>query len=299
MKPNDEAPPAQESQTSGPVDFRALAKFVGAIIAPATLLAALAYYFGRRYTFERTAYFGIDLSLLDLSDQDYVLRSVDALFVPLAWLALATLVALQLHLLVKGRLQDRKARAALRLLERICLIIGGAVFLVGIYGLTHPLDPRLPAFFQPLSLGLGALVLGYGIYLRGTLRGQRATPRGGLGQLRGALVGLFVVLSLFWAAADYARAVGRQRAVETGANLKAQPAAAVFSKDRLGLRGPGLVEKRFPGTLYPYSYQGLRLIYRSGKTYFLVPERWSPSQGPAILLTESPALRFEFRPGRQ
>ena len=47
-----------------------------------TLITALAYYFGYRREQAFADFFGIDPSALGFTTNDYVLRSVDALFVP-------------------------------------------------------------------------------------------------------------------------------------------------------------------------------------------------------------------------
>ena len=67
-------------------DARKLLGLIAGIVAPATLLTALAYYFGWRRERAFAGYFGIDPSVLGFSTSDYILRSVDALFVPVsAW----------------------------------------------------------------------------------------------------------------------------------------------------------------------------------------------------------------------
>ena len=55
---------------------------VAAVIAPTTLITALAYYFGYRRERAFAGFSGIDVSALNFTTTDYVLRSVDALFVP-------------------------------------------------------------------------------------------------------------------------------------------------------------------------------------------------------------------------
>ena len=76
------------------LDLRFVVELVGAVAAPTTLLGGLAVYFGVVYMPAQAFYFGIDGSTLGLSAQDYVLRSVDALFVPLVVLGAAGIVLL-------------------------------------------------------------------------------------------------------------------------------------------------------------------------------------------------------------
>ena len=62
---------------------RSALELAGLVVAPTTLVTALAFYFGWVLTNSRASYFGIDASALGFSTQDYLLRSADALFVPL------------------------------------------------------------------------------------------------------------------------------------------------------------------------------------------------------------------------
>ena len=65
-------------------DVRGALELFGLVIAPTTIITALAFYFGWTLTNARASYFGIDASALGFSTQDYLLRSADALFVPRA-----------------------------------------------------------------------------------------------------------------------------------------------------------------------------------------------------------------------
>src|SRR3954453_23501261 len=89
--------------------------FVERVIAPVTLLSALAYYFGRQYVSARSSYFGIDATLLGFSTQDYLVRSADALFIPLGALALASLLCVEIDSCA-GRGVDRAWRTRPRAL---------------------------------------------------------------------------------------------------------------------------------------------------------------------------------------
>src|SRR5690348_3289131 len=84
-------------------DARTLAGLIGAVVAPATLVTALAYYFGYRRERAFAGYFGIDPSVLGFSTSDYVLRSVDALFAPLVVVVLVAFGVLALHVVLRSR----------------------------------------------------------------------------------------------------------------------------------------------------------------------------------------------------
>jgi hypothetical protein len=72
---------AAETETGSPVGGGGsrVIGLVAAIVAPTTLITGLARYFGHRRERAFASFFGIDVSALDFSTTDYVLRSVDAL----------------------------------------------------------------------------------------------------------------------------------------------------------------------------------------------------------------------------
>jgi hypothetical protein len=45
---------------------------------------------------------------------------------------------------------------------------------------------------------------------------------------------------------------------------------------------------------YRFRYEGLKLLLRAQDHYFFLPEAWSPSQGAAIVIPQSDAVRLEF-----
>jgi hypothetical protein len=89
---------------------------------------ALAFYFGWVLTNSRMAYYGIEASALDFSVQDYLLRSADALFVPLGTAAAVALGAVWLHAHAIRQLADRTRRARLRIAAQASVVAGGGLF---------------------------------------------------------------------------------------------------------------------------------------------------------------------------
>src|SRR5260221_4941696 len=67
------------------------------IIAPSTLVPALAFYFGWTCTNSILAYFGVDPSVLGLTAQDYALRSADVLFIPAGAVLTVALLGIGVH----------------------------------------------------------------------------------------------------------------------------------------------------------------------------------------------------------
>jgi hypothetical protein len=262
-----------------------LARWIGAIVAPTTLAAALAYYFGYRRQEAFGGYFGIDPSLLDFSPTDYALRSVDALFVPFLGALLVVLGVACLAALLAGRRLPFDAAPALAAL-------GAAGLTVGILlAAGHPVTSNwIPV--QALALGLGALAVTAAL-------GRRAST---VVRIAGFSI---LLLSLFWAVSEYADDRGDALARRLAANMHAAPEIHIFSKEGLHVT-PG----EFPGACvtvtrsssadYRYHYSGLSLLVRSGDKYFVTPTptkgRWS--RGDRVLvIPDSAGIRIEVAPG--
>jgi hypothetical protein len=255
------------------------------VIAPTTLLTALAYYFGWTFTNARALYFGIDPSALGFSAQDYILRSTDAVFVPLAVLVLASLAAVVVHSLVRTARSQCRFRKAILQGSWVCGGVGVVLLTLGIAAMFRPLPFPTYYLFAPISPGFGALLLAYAAYLRW----------GWLPPVAVGLVLSLVLLSAFWAASKYADALGRGRAKDLAGSLSLRPSVVVYSKYRLQLPLP-VSEMRLDrrDSAYGFRYTGLRLLVRSGGKYFLVPDSWSKEDGVAIALADSDDLRLEF-----
>ncbi|MDQ4058590.1 MAG: hypothetical protein M3124_05650 [Actinomycetota bacterium] len=276
---------------------------LAAIVAPVTFLSALAYYFGWTRTNTLVGYFGIDHSVLGLSTQDYILRSVDALFVPLgAGLLMAFLVTLVHGALVR-RLRRKESAKGLLFAADASLLIGALLLLVGIdslFGLT-----TLPVHFLlgALSPGLGAVLIAYGLFIRSRLvtkdvAGPHSKRRPNRVAALGALSAL-VALSLFWAASEYARELGESRGVRLAANLDLLSDAVVYSHQQLHIDAPGTTEDAIGNdkSSFRYRTRGLKLFIKSDDKYFLLSDGWTRTQGTAIVLPDTPDIRIELAPG--
>jgi hypothetical protein len=73
---------------------------IGTITSQVVLITALFYYFGRVYTHSFFDYFGVDLSLIDYSTADYVLRSINVAFHPFLYVTFVALALFCFHRLV-------------------------------------------------------------------------------------------------------------------------------------------------------------------------------------------------------
>lgn len=153
--------------------------FGGTILAPATALSALLFYFGYVSARSQYAYFGIDVDTVGLSTQDYVMRSPQPLLVPLLVLALIGAGLLLLHAAARRRIEsavtsrvDDESSAAnpsgqIEQIRRIAkLAIGAGIALLGagiflLFSYTYVRGWPLYNLITPLLMATGSALLGY------------------------------------------------------------------------------------------------------------------------------------------
>jgi hypothetical protein len=278
-----------------------LAKIFGAIVAPTTLLTALLYYFGWSHAYWFFNYFGVNSTLLGFTTSDYLMRSVDALFVPMTVVACAAFLGLWGHSVLTARFAAGSRPRALRVLLPVTAILGCVLAIGGVASVFTATVLSRHLVAAPLSLGLGVLLLAYAAHLWRSLATERYNFRGSRGWAavaEWAVVFVLVGLSLFWAATDYSAAVGRSRAAAFVADLPFYPSVVVYSQRSLSLHAPGVREVRCRDSqaAYRFRYDGLKLMLESGGQYLFVPSAWTPGQGVAILIPRSDSLRLEFFP---
>lgn len=248
-----------------------LLRLAAMVAAPTTLLTGLLFYFGWAHAFWFFEYFGVHLTVLDLSTQDYLMRSVDGLFFPTLVGGVAALGILAAARLGRGR----------HLPVRWVAIVGGVLVLVGLLTI---LGVRWFAFYPgvaPLGLAIGVLLLGFAARIHRIV------------EWAGAFV--LVGVSLFWAVTDYSAAAGLAAAYDVQSELPTLPNAVLYSEKSLGIHGPGVREIAEPaGGAYAVHYEGLKLIVQYGGSYLFLPEAWTPATGTAIVLPRDNTVRLEF-----
>ncbi|GGN91021.1 hypothetical protein GCM10011579_087520 [Streptomyces albiflavescens] len=292
-EPSDGAAPDGDSVSSLP-GMRRFGALFGAVVAPTSFVTGLMYYFGLNQAWWFYAYFGVDSTLLGLGTTDYLVISVDSLFVPMVITAAAGLAAFWGHDLLRARLA---AGARPQVLRVLMPALGGIGALLALGGFWTVLDN---AFFlnrylaaAPLSLAIGVVLLAYTLQLRrtlpvGALRPNRPTqppppdsgnssdgqsdaeprpaaPSPPAGRIAGrpewaaiaewAVVFLLIGLSLIWAATDYAASVGRARAQQLVARLSTSTTAILRSERSLGIAAPGVREIRCRNAKSAYPYR--------------------------------------------
>lgn len=288
-----------EHGISSATTTRAAGRIVGllaGVVAPTTLLTALAFYFGWRREEAFAGYFGIDPALLELSTSEYVLRSVDALFAPIATALLVAFGVLLLHVLVAPRVNPVYAAPAVGAVGLVALLAGLAL------AFGHAVASKWVPL-QALGLGVGALLLVYALArARGSADGVAALT----------YIGVAVaIVSTFWATAEYADTRGLRQARKLAADIYVNPQVAVYSKvdlniDRASTSAGGSEHcqtihltrsKRSP---YRFAYQGFALLARRAGKYFLTPASfpgvWEPSRA-VFILPDDDSIRIELTRG--
>ncbi|GGP53009.1 hypothetical protein [Saccharothrix coeruleofusca] len=293
-------PRSHRPAESGDVDLarpRAL-RLLGAVAAPTTLLAALLYFFGHQQAHHFYRYFGVEQTLLDLSTEYYLSRSVEGLYLPLAYGSAGVLLALWTYRLLRARLSDTAWRVLLEVAAPVAAVTG--LTMVG-GALAAAADP------EPVThlVGLPGLALAAGVLLvvsASRLRtaadrtGVRRSPAGATAEW--VAVFALISLGLFWAVGDYSAAAGRSRAQHQEAVLPLLPEAALFSAEGLAL--PESVPRvECSDSAYQYRYDGLRLVVQSSGQLLLLPSDWTPGAEAFVLpRTDSTRLQFSSAPER-
>jgi hypothetical protein len=252
-------------------------------VAPATFLTGILFYYGYVSSRAQFRYFGVDVDTIGLSTRDYVMRSPQALLVPVVLVPIIGAV-----LLVAARFLDRRVPATA---VPLVVAVGAVVLAAGIAMLAAyrwiggwPYYPMA----TPLVLAAGLLVL--------TWAWRR---QGGHGRAMAfALVALAVCV--FWATATLAEWTGLGAAQRTARQLDQLPAVVLDTREQLYpnmAARSGVTVEELPveeGQEFRYRYRGLRLLIQAGDRMFLVPERWDPSASTLMVPVDDVRVRFRF-----
>jgi len=251
----------------------------------------------------RSEYFGIDSSTLGFSTSDYLLRSADAIFVPIAVALLLILLATIIHGLMRHAYIKGRYRKAARCGATIGFALGVTLAFFGAWAMFKPLPITNNYLVPPVILGLGPSLMAYTAW---TLRhagasNRKITERAVPSWERSAYViaAMLALLGIFWAFSLYAAALGLGRAETLAANLSSRPEVTVFSVKSLDISAVGVTVSKITmaDSAYKFRYSGLRLLVYSGNKYFLVNDKWSHEHGITIVLHDTSDIRLEFTPG--
>lgn len=272
-------PPQAEPQRSS-LDLAEMLKYIGSPLAIGT---ALLFYFGWVRSNEQAELLGADISVFEMSPDDFVLRSVNVVFIALLVLLLLGLAFLRIRPWLEAN-----AAVASRVLMFSWLLV-----LVGLLVLAF--DEFAGALLLPVFVLLAVAGVAYGVRLRRLSRGEGAPPL-----IQDLLVGALLLVVAFWATERAATAVGDALTHQYQVNLATEPALALYSEGQLHIDSPGVTETPLGGadSRYAYRYDGLYLLQRSGDKYFLVTNVWDNGgwAGRLVVLPDDDTIRLEFTP---
>jgi hypothetical protein len=276
--------------------------FVTRVIAPASFLTAILYYFG--YTREHAfyGYFGVDLESLRFSSTDYLVRSVGTIFVPIGTVLAFGFLALTGHHLIAfilSRASGRRRSGAWAGVGAAAVALLG----IGVVGLEWPTETNLPVFLPPISLGTGALLLEYSVFTAiayAKLPKQLHETLMAAKLLRRIMIGALLLVSAFWGIGISAQERGDSLARAIEVSLPVQPEAVVYSRQRLQIGGFGVTFEALSKTdaAFNYRYGGLRPLIHSGGYWFLLPAGWTHDNGGKVIVLSDalPGIRVDLGP---
>ena len=273
--------------------WKRAADLLAAIGPPLTIATALLVYFGWARTDAQSKTMGLDVSLFGYTVQDFVLRSIPSLFIPLVWLLIAAVLWLTLDRILARQL-DAGHRVGVGRLAWVFLF--GGVACAAAMWLAVILQPGRTLLYVPYIMAGGVLLAAWGLSLRRRSRDDRgytvtAVSRG----TERTLVLCLVTLLLFWGTSDFAQALGRGLAVSYEEQSALLPTAVVYSTERLAISAPNVSEESSGTAEHPsYRYNGLRLLVGSGGRIFLLNEGWTIRSGKVVVLRDEPGLRVEY-----
>ena len=317
----------QEKQSSIP--FERWVSLAGNVIAPATAISALLFYFGYVSSRSQYEYFGLDVDTIGLTTQGFIMRSPQPLLVPLLVLSVLGGGAVLVPAAIRRALTTAAAQPAPGPASRArswigrataggLLLLAGGMVLLFLYPLLRDWSPF--NLLTPLVIALGGSIAAYAL---GAARfaaslelasdsrpGAEVPPTESPATtaarrypvlLRPA-VSVFILVAvasnIFWATATLAQWSGLGVAQHRALHLDELPSVILDTKERLFLTSPGINEVSLPrseGQTFRYRYRHLRLLIQGDDRMFLVPDRWSASDSTLLVgLDNSVRMQFQF-----
>lgn len=290
-RPPESAPVPESAQLDVVEALPRVLKIVGSVVAPTTLLTGLLFYFGRLHVTGMYRYLRVNFTVLDLSVQDYLIRSADGLFVPLTVAASSALVLLWTHGVLVRSLPKARRQAAARRAVPVLVVVGMVLLAVALVGLSEPSTLAAAPEMPGLCLAIGVLLLAYCARLS-----RNIPPSGAAAVAEWGAVFVIVAVGLFWAVGSYAIGVGTSRGHQIEQELAGAPDVVLYSVHDLHLSAPGVIRSVCgePAESFRYRYNGLKLVIQSGGQYLFLPQGWTHETGSAFVIPRTDAIRLEF-----
>jgi len=298
---------SEEPAGSPPPAINRWVGFVGLFIAPTTIITSVCYFFGYIWTRKYLSYFGIDSNAVGYTNGDYVLKSVSVLYAPILVLLLVSAAALWGVTYIRRLAQQERGTRHIRAAGRAAIAIGAALTLRGVVGVIRPqLELIHGTLLTPLALCVGPIALVIGFWLLSAVR-QRTGPEPFTNARLVSLVtaGAVIVMALFWLTNIFATAYGESEAKSTAAELwSKETGVTLFTAERLGAPSNLVVESTLSQSNSPdvanpaevssgtFRYLCLRALVVRGDRWVLVPARWTPEYGYAVIVDANASNRL-------
>jgi len=281
-----------------------LVQVIAAIGPPLTVATALLLYFGWVRTTVEAETLGVNDTVFGYTTQDYVMRSINALFLPLVVAAVVGIGALLLHGWVMRGVDAGPTSRRHRATRAVAGVLLPACLAAPVLGaLAEARRPDLTGLILPLAACMGVLLTSYAVTLRRRTSVDSYRWETSVELRRGrrirVLIGVVVAATLFWWVGDFAGVVGRGLAYRIANDLGALPGVVIYSDRDLHLVGPGVGVERLSEdeSAYAFRYDGLRLLERSDGRLFLLSDRWTIAEGTMFVIADDERVRIEYAHG--
>ena len=191
-------PPTETATPARPASQDTLLRTVLPFVTNVTVLTALLVYFGWKRSDVQARALGLDETIFGFSTRDYLLRSVDSLFVPLAVAVVVGVGWMWADGFVRRRLDDPNWAPVL---QRVITVLTWSWLLLPALALAVLVGFGVGQLTFPLSFGLGALLTAHGVSLSRDLerrRGGVESERTWRTDVNRSLLAMLVLLSVFW-----------------------------------------------------------------------------------------------------
>jgi hypothetical protein len=280
---------------------------VGLFVAPTTIVTSVCYFFGYIWTRKYLSYFGIDSNAIGYTSSDYVLKSVSVLYAPILVLIVGSAAAWWGVAHIRSLAEQERGTRPIRVAGWTAIVVGAALTMRGVVGVIGPgLELVHGTLLTPLALCTGPVALIVGFWLKSLSRSRTQPAQFTNARLVSVVAaGSVIVMAMFWLTNIFATAYGESEAKSTAAQLwSKETGVTLYTGDRLGAP-PNLVveaplsrsdssEAAQPAgaSSDTFRYLCLRALVVRGDRWVLVPARWTPEYGYAVIVDANASNRI-------
>jgi hypothetical protein len=287
---------SDSAETSTPQVVHRWVGIVGLFVAPTTVITAICVYFGFVSTRQFLSYFGIDSNAIGFTTSDYVMTSISVLYAPILVLLAAWAGLLWIGVYARSVAADGRRPGLIRGMGWAAVVVGALLAVRGIVGvLASQFAVIHSTLLTPMALGVGTVLLVIGYWLL-TKPGTDVTPRPFASAERASLfvAAAVVVMALFWVTNLFATRYGEMEAESTAAKLWSKETAVILeTTERLDPPRKLIRESTVAASeVVMYRYECFRPLVVRGTQWVLVPAKWTPENGYAVVVADDSANRI-------